>query len=191
MSGFDGLIGKFAASVMERRNREAEVEAIEILNPGHTDSIVVLGFGPGIGVSLLAKRLDGGVICGVDPSLVMVERAQKNVENGLKRATIDLRIGTADALDFESAPFDGALAVNSLQLFDPLGPSLGEIQRVLKPRGKFVSVTHGWAIEKHAESVDLWASMLKDVASKVGFKEISWRRGRSEKGTAVVVQMMT
>ena len=49
-SGFDGFVGRISGSVMARLNRDMERAAIADLNPSPNDSVLAIGFGPGIGI---------------------------------------------------------------------------------------------------------------------------------------------
>ena len=68
---FDGPAGALAAKVMARANRAAEAEAVERLGSSVADTVLAIGFGPGVGVALLAARLTSGTVVGVDPSAAM------------------------------------------------------------------------------------------------------------------------
>jgi SAM-dependent methyltransferase len=49
-----GPIGMIAAMIMARANRAAEAEAVAELAPGPGEDVLVAGFGPGVGLHLLA-----------------------------------------------------------------------------------------------------------------------------------------
>ncbi len=72
MSGtFDGITGVVAARVMALMNADMERAAIETLAPHDGDRVLVVGFGPGVGIESLLDRADVDVL-GIDPSPVMV-----------------------------------------------------------------------------------------------------------------------
>lgn len=74
---FEGPAGRVTAMVMARRNRAAEREAVDVLDPSPGASVLAIGIGPGLGVELLAERLGRGNIAGIDPSEVMVREARR------------------------------------------------------------------------------------------------------------------
>ena len=57
ISGFDGFVGRISGSVMARMNRDMERTAVAELNPSPNDSVLAIGFGPGVGIELLAEVL--------------------------------------------------------------------------------------------------------------------------------------
>jgi hypothetical protein len=48
---FDGPLGLVAGRIMVGQNAPAELEAIDELAPAPDDSVLLIGFGPGVGIS--------------------------------------------------------------------------------------------------------------------------------------------
>lgn len=65
---FDGPAAGIMAKHLEH-NCDAEAEAIEELDPGPDDHVLTIGFGPGIGVELLAPRV--AKVTGIDLSTLL------------------------------------------------------------------------------------------------------------------------
>jgi len=186
MSGpFEGAIGVIAAKVMARVNRDAEAEAVSRLDPAPGDRVLVLGFGPGIGVALLAERLASGDVVGVDPSETMARLATRRNLRAIGAGKVTLHAVRGDAIPAEAASFDGAVAVNTLQLCEPLAATAAELARVLKPGASFVSLTHDWAIARSAGGVEAWIAAAR-AAFAPAFEAIESGRGGAEKGRIVV-----
>jgi hypothetical protein len=55
--GFDGVAGRVAARVMARLNADMERAALDALDPRPGDRVLVVGFGPGVGVTELLRRV--------------------------------------------------------------------------------------------------------------------------------------
>jgi ubiquinone/menaquinone biosynthesis C-methylase UbiE len=182
---FDGPMAKVTMPIMARMNRDAEVEAVERLAPRPSDRVLAIGFGPGVGVALLADRLKEGRVLGVDPSEAMVEAAARRNRVAIEAGKVELRQAAASAIPSDDASFDGAVAVNSLQFCEPLADTARELSRVLKPGARLMALTHGWALEKHAGSVEAWAWQSTRAFETAGFAEIRCFRGRAEKGRIV------
>jgi len=70
-----GVLGRLGGIIMARTNREIAVRAIELLDVRPTDKILEIGFGPGVGIQLLAGLVSSGRIVGIDDSAEMVEQA--------------------------------------------------------------------------------------------------------------------
>ena len=127
-----GLLGRLGGIVMARMNASAAAEIVDLLDVATSDRVLELGFGPGVGIGLLAERVSTGYVCGVDPSLEMVEQGTKRNLQAIRRGVVELRLGAAESLPFAANTFDKALAVNSMQLWTDVEAGLREVLRVLK-----------------------------------------------------------
>ena len=73
---WDGWRGRVMATVMAQGNADMENAAVELVNPNPDANIVMIGCGPGVGVVAGARRAPNGMVTGIDPSPVMVERTR-------------------------------------------------------------------------------------------------------------------
>ena len=187
---FDGVAGLATAKLMARMNRNAEIEAIEILGPQTGNRVLAIGIGPGVGVHHLATSVPGVSIAGIDPSAAMLADARRRNRASIESGTVELVQTTADALIWEDMSFDGVVAVNSIQMWDPLDASLAEVARVLRPSGRLITLTHDWAIERSTgRSTDAWAEWVRRLATPVGLTELESWRARSERGKSVALTL--
>jgi ubiquinone/menaquinone biosynthesis C-methylase UbiE len=196
---FEGLAGRATAKVMARMNRDSEREAIDLLSPSPGDRVVALGIGAGVGVDLLAARLSGTVlsgtvpsgdreskVVGVDPSTAMLAEARRRNRRWIDLGTVELLEATTALLDLENGAFDGAIAVNSIQLWEPPDVSLREVSRVLRSGARLVTLTHDWAIERSTgKEVDGWSEWIRVLAESSGFTAPRVWRGKAESGKPV------
>ncbi len=187
--GFEGLAGRATAKIMARMNRDSEREAVDLLAPSRDHRVVAVGIGPGIGVDLLASRLSDGKVTGVDPSEAMLAEARRRNRGWISCGVVELVEGTASALDWRDGEFDGAIAVNSIQLWEPLDVSLSEVARVLRNRARLVTITHDWAIERSSGTgVDVWSERISELCGPSGFAAPRVWRARAEGGKAVAFE---
>jgi ubiquinone/menaquinone biosynthesis C-methylase UbiE len=177
-AGFEGVGGRIAAAVMARRNRAAEAEAVDRLAPSPADAVLVIGFGPGVGLRLLQGRCRKA--CGVDPSHVMFNTATRLNATAIASGQVQLARTTLASLPWPADSFDGALAVNSLQFWDPLPDSLTELSRVLRPGARLVTLTHDRALERRGPG---WLDRLADMCADHDLIGATTWRGRAERGT--------
>src|ERR1700739_3817714 len=94
-SSFEGTAGRLAGPVMARMNRDMERAAIDELAPAPHESVLALGFGPGVGIAELLRRLPRGVIGGVDPSAAMVQQARRRNLAAVERGRVLLERSAA------------------------------------------------------------------------------------------------
>lgn len=182
---FEGVAGRAAAKVMARSNRDAELEAIDILDPGHDDCVVAIGIGPGVGVHALSTRVRS--VLGVDPSHVMIEEARRRCSSGIRAGIVELAVSNAARIPLPDESAHGAIAVNSVQLWAPFDSSVAEVARVLRPNGRLVTLTHDWAIRRSRETdIDRWVDVATETCARYGLVDPACYRARAEHSRAVV-----
>lgn len=185
---FDGPLGALTARAMARGNRETEAEAIQELAPGPGEALLCIGFGPGVGIELLLPRLGDGWVAGVDPSRAMMRAATRRNRAAVRDGRVRLERTTADRLPWGAATFDGAVAVNTMQLLDPLEASVAEIARVLRGGARLVTLTHDWAIRRgNGMPVEKWLATIAELLAANGFDELRHWRARAESGRSVAL----
>lgn len=131
-----GMLGRLGGFIMARTNRNIAARAIALLDVQPHDSVLEIGFGPGVGIELVASMLSSGRVAGVDASAEMVEQARVRNAEALKTGRVELRRGSVETLPFEHETFDKALAINSMQVWPDAVAGLREIRRVMKPGGR-------------------------------------------------------
>src|SRR5919197_128720 len=112
-----GILGKLGGIIMARTNQKCAAWVIDLLDIQSNDSVLEVGFGPGVGIELLARSVSEGYIAGVDPSEEMVEQARARNVNAMESSRVDLRYGSVERLPFEDNTFTKALAINSMQVW--------------------------------------------------------------------------
>jgi ubiquinone/menaquinone biosynthesis C-methylase UbiE len=183
---FQGPLGSLHAREMARGNREAEEEAVADLAPADSDRVLVIGFGPGVGIRILSKRVTSGHIVGVDPSGTMVKHATRRNRAAIADGRVELIRAAADDLPLDDASVDGVICVNTIQLWDPFEKTVAEVARVLRPQKRFVSFTHDWAIERFSGTdIDEWARRTTAEFEKNGLTDPRMWPGRAEDGKIV------
>ncbi|MBD8548949.1 class I SAM-dependent methyltransferase [Sphingomonas sp. CFBP 8760] len=134
----EGDPGERGADLMERHGGPMARQAIEALRLRPSDSVLEIGFGPGIALQLLTEILMAGHVAGVDPSTVMHRRATRRNAGAMAAGRLDLLEATVEALPFEDRSFDAALAIDNLHFWKPAAAGLREIHRVLRPGSIFL-----------------------------------------------------
>lgn len=135
-----GLLGEMVGRMMARTNASATFSLIDRLGLDGVETVLEIGYGPGIGIARLAQRLPAGHVCGIDPSPVMRNQAARRTK--AHRDRVDLQIGTVTSLPWPNSTFDAVCSANSAQLWDPLDAATAEIARVLKPSGRLALALH-------------------------------------------------
>jgi ubiquinone/menaquinone biosynthesis C-methylase UbiE len=131
-----GSLGRLGGIIMARMNRKVAAWAVDLLRVYPNDRVLEVGFGPGVGVQLLAASSSSGHVVGVEHSKEMVDQATVRDAMAIRAGRVDLRKGCVERLPFEDETFDSALAVNSMQVWPDAVGGLREIRRVLKTGGR-------------------------------------------------------
>lgn len=131
-----GLLGRVGGIIMARTNRKCAAWVVGLLDTQPNDRVLEVGYGPGLGIELLAKAVPEGHVAGVDYSAEMVEQAIARNKKAIEDGRINLRHGSVECLPFADNTFDEALAINSMQVWPDSAAGLREIGRVLKTGGR-------------------------------------------------------
>jgi len=130
-----GAVGKLGGIIMARTNRAIAARVVELMNIQPRDSVLEIGFGPGVGIQLLAERARSGRVVGIDSSEEMFRQATARNAGRVASGRVELQLGSVEHLPFANDSFDKALAINSMQIWRDAVTGLREIGRVLKPGG--------------------------------------------------------
>ena len=131
----EGVLGKLGGVIMAWTNRAIAARVVELLNIQPSDRVLEVGFGPGIGIQLLAEKVTSGGVVGIDCSEEMVELATARNAAAVECGRVELRRGSVERLPFANETFDKALAINSMQIWPDPVAALRQMQLVLKPGG--------------------------------------------------------
>ncbi len=115
---------------------------IKALDPGYGESILDVACGTGEPVLTLARRVGDADIIAVDAAPGMVNTAKAKAKKEMLEH-IHFRVMAAEKLDFPAHHFDAVTCRFGVMLFDDPQAGLGEIQRVLKPGGRFALAVWG------------------------------------------------
>ena len=131
-----GVLGRLGGVVMARMNADCGAWVSDLLKVGPNDSVLEVGFGPGVVIQRLSQLAAAGHVAGIDPSREMVEQARARNAPALQGGHVDLRHGSVESLPFDDNCFDKALAINSMQVWPDAVAGLREMRRVMKPGGE-------------------------------------------------------
>jgi len=129
-----GALGRLGGIIIARMNEECGAWVTELLAIGPNESVLEVGFGPGVVIQRLSNL--AGYVAGIDLSQEMVRQACARNAKAIGSGRVDLRQGFAESLPFDDDTFDKAIAINSMHVWPDAAAGLREIRRVLKPGGR-------------------------------------------------------
>lgn len=138
-----GVPGWLGGTIMAKVNRPYAAWMIDLLELRETDRVCEVGFGPGVGIQLLARSAK--YVAGIDSSQEMLRQAIARNAAAIDRGQVDLRLGSADCLPFEEQTFDRMLTINSLQMWPDAAAGVAEMHRVMKPGARITFGFTAWS----------------------------------------------
>jgi ubiquinone/menaquinone biosynthesis C-methylase UbiE len=132
-----GTTGRVFGWLMTSLNEKSYRWAIEQLKPIAPESYLEIGFGTGRQIELAVRMLRVKRACGVDPSPLMLETAEKKLKRYRKKAEIELKLGDDRALPW-SGPFDAIAATHSFQFWSDPDATLTRLHGMLAPNGRLL-----------------------------------------------------
>jgi ubiquinone/menaquinone biosynthesis C-methylase UbiE len=130
----------FGTIISFGRDKAIRAKLIELAEPAPGEKVLDVGCGTGTLAIVIKRQLGTGEVHGIDASPEMVRFAkEKSAKDG---SDIDFRVALIEAIPFPDASFD--LVTSSLMLHhlpdDVKAKGFLEIQRVLKPGGRFMAM---------------------------------------------------
>nr|WP_208416431.1 class I SAM-dependent methyltransferase [Thalassobacillus devorans] len=120
---------------MKKIGSEKNEWTISLLDIKPDDNILEMGFGPGVGLDMVSKVVQGGKVVGIDYSEVMLEQARKNNKKSIQEGKVELKLADVNNLpDFDQS-FDKVYAVNSIMFWDNPVQTLGAVRKYMKRDG--------------------------------------------------------
>jgi len=115
-----GLLGSLAGHLMasRRSNRERISWTLELLQIRTTDSVLELGFGPGVALEQVAQTANAGMIVGIDHSETMLKQASKRNAQVIEKGLLKLYHGDVLSLPNVEQAFDKIYSTNVAQFWE-------------------------------------------------------------------------
>lgn len=174
------------ATVMATGNSDMENAAVDLVNPRPDVKVLMVGCGPGVGVVTAARRASNGMVIGIDPSAVMVERTRARCRRARVEHTTRVERASAESLPLPNHSQDAVVSVNNIQLWGDRAAGLDECVRVLVPGGALVVLLHTWAMPD-AMTTDEWIAELRTDLSNRGVTVELTQIKRFRSGPAMVL----
>jgi arsenite methyltransferase len=134
-----GLVGRAVAIMLNRGNRRSVAAAVEASQVAVGDGAADIGFGGGVGISLLLARVgEAGMVHGVEVADDMLNRARSRFATDVQAGRLRLAHGSLTALPVEDSSLDAVITVNTVYFVDDLDTACTELARVLRPGGRAV-----------------------------------------------------
>jgi len=167
-----GPVGHVAGWIMGRRSSNVARNrwAVRLLDVRPADRVIELGCGPGVAIAALAARATEGLVVGVDHSPVMVRQARRRNRSAVRSGRVRLVHAPVEGLSVDDAPFDAALAVNTVGMWSDPTARLREIGRMLRPGGRIAVVSQPRCPGATAATSEAAAKEMAGLLTAAGFE---------------------
>lgn len=125
--------------MLNHSNRMNVTEAVSALSLPADAVAADIGFGGGIGLTLLLEAVgSSGQVHGVDVSQTMLDQAARRFRRQIADGRLHLQTASIEQLPFENGWLDGAITVNTVYFIEDLDAACAELARVMKASGRLV-----------------------------------------------------
>jgi len=132
--------GKFAEKIGNQMNQFNEVLynfVLDLMQLRDEEEVLEIGFGNGKFFDKLYSRANHLNVKGIDFSEEIVREAKLNNQKTISNGSLELFLGSSNNLPFDNNSFDKVFCNMVIYFWEQPSKHLQEIQRVLKPGGKF------------------------------------------------------
>jgi len=99
------------------------------------DRVLEIGCGHGVALGLVAAKLAGGSVVGIDRSAKMTAVAKRRNAAAIREGRVEVRTGVLASVDLGAAPFDVVFAINVSLFGRDADAEIERLRTVLAPRG--------------------------------------------------------
>jgi len=154
------------ATVMATGNADMENAAVDVLKSRPDANVVMIGCGPGVGVVAAARRALNGLVIGLDPSAVMVERTRARCRRARVEKNTRVEWAAAESIALPDHSQDAVVSVNNIQLWSDRAVGLDECVRVLVSGGALVVLLHTWTMPDVVPAEEWITELTADLSAR-------------------------
>lgn len=134
--------------------------ALDVMRIRPTDRVLEVGSGRGVAAALVAQRLDGGHVLGLDRSATMTTAALRLNEAHVAAGAVAFRTTSLADADLAPSSFDVAFAFNVSLFWTPPARELAVLARALVPGGRLFVLHQPPSPEKNPAVVEAATRLL-------------------------------
>jgi SAM-dependent methyltransferase len=169
-----GATGHVVGWVMSHRRSNVERSrwAVGLLGLGPGDRLLEVGCGPGVAVAAAAAQ--GAHVVGVDRSSVMIGQAHHRNRRAVRHGQVELYAAPVERLPDTGAPFDAALAVNTIGFWSDPAAAVTAIGERLRPGGTLAVVSQPRNRGATAEDTRAAGDRFRDLLEQAGYEDLTF-----------------
>lgn len=179
----EGDIGKYVGIKMNEKHHPLWEWGLSHILISDDDTILDAGCGGGAAITLLAKHSTKGLIVGIDHSGDMVKLSKEINKALINTNRIQIYQASISKLPFLNDTFNLVTAFETYAFWPDIPNDFKEIQRVIRPGGKFILVHSAYKHTLFEERNNYWSNIfnirihspeeLDEILKKSGFVSIT------------------
>lgn len=178
----DGYIGRLLGRIMLWHNRRDYAWTLQCLSVKPGERVIEIGFGPGHGIRLLARRDESIDITGIDHSRDMLLMATRRNHRAIHNGHVHLGLGSVMQLPFADNTFDKAMSINCIYFWDDPVHGLRELYHVLRSGGCLAVTVRD---RRRPAYTRFNAEELERMFKQAGFRQVSVKRNEGVRKQAL------
>jgi ubiquinone/menaquinone biosynthesis C-methylase UbiE len=135
-----GTLGRFVEWLLSFKNNDRVKWTFEKLQLRPSDTLLEVGYGPGVTLKKVADTLTSGFIAGIDHSEIMVSQASRRNKMHIEKGKAKLECGTVWDLKYPENHFDIIYGSNVHFFWENPIKEFKQLVSFLKPGGRLVMV---------------------------------------------------
>ncbi|HUS03116.1 MAG TPA: class I SAM-dependent methyltransferase [Chitinophagaceae bacterium] len=170
-----GLFGIFSSNIMIRGNKNKYDKLIKDLDIQPNDKLLEIGYGPGVGINIIAGKCDTCTIHGIDFSPLMYKRAVRYNRSYIDKGTMVLQYGDFLKISTPDNDYDKIFCLNVVYFWNELKEPFMKVLSLLKKGGVFhIFMADKSMLKKTPDSVFNKYSIeqVTGVLTSAGFTEV-------------------
>jgi cyclopropane fatty-acyl-phospholipid synthase-like methyltransferase len=132
-----GLFGIFTSNMMVKNNQKNYDKIIKDLDLQANDKLLEIGYGPGIGIQMIAELCPDCIIHGIDFSKLMYKTASKYNKPFIDTGRVHLQYGDFLKSSVLDNNYDKVFCLNVVYFWDELNSPFEKVLSLLKKGGAF------------------------------------------------------
>ena len=130
-----GILGELVGQYLAFENYELNIWAVNMLNIQPEETVLEVGFGPGIAIRHIVQNTEASYIAGFDYSELMVEKAQELNAKAIAQQRVQLFHADTDNIPSFEKHFTKILAINNVMYWNNPYHTTEELFDLLEPGG--------------------------------------------------------
>jgi cyclopropane fatty-acyl-phospholipid synthase-like methyltransferase len=132
-----GVFGIFSSNLMVKNNQKNYHKLIRDLDVQAQDKVLEIGYGPGVGIQMIAERCSTCSIHGIDFSKLMYKRASKYNKVYIDSGRVELQHDDFLKVPVVHSDYDKIFCLNVVYFWNELNGPFEKVFSLLKKGGSF------------------------------------------------------